>query len=60
MTTNRGSGDVKSYSIEWSGIITRDIGWAEVQANSPDEASEKYLKEHGQFRRVRSVIEINK
>ena len=51
---------MKSYSIEWSGIITRDIGWAEVQANSPDEASEKYLKEHGQFRRVRSVIEINK
>jgi hypothetical protein len=50
---------MKRYSIEWSGIITRDMGWDEVEANSPDEAREKYLKDHGQFRRVRGVIEIN-
>jgi hypothetical protein len=35
---------MKRYSIEWSGIITRDIGWDEVEANSPDEARDKYLK----------------
>lgn len=51
---------MKLYSIEWAGIITRDIGWAEVEAKSPDEAREAYMKEHGQYRRVRGVIEIPK
>jgi len=50
---------LKTYSVEWSGIITRDVGWAEIKANSPDEAREKFLREHGQYRRVRGVIEIS-
>jgi hypothetical protein len=62
MLTNTGIGikimNDKRYSIEWCGIITRDIGWDEVVADSPDEARERYLNEHGNFRKIRSVIEI--
>lgn len=49
---------MKTYSIEWGGIVTRDIGWTEVRANSVDEAREKYLREHGQWRRVRAISEV--
>lgn len=50
---------MKRFSIEWSGIITRDIGWAEVEAPTWEKAKENYLREHGQYRRVRSVLEID-
>lgn len=46
------------YNIEWSGTITRDIGWVDVDASSHAEAIEKFLQEHGRYRRVRSIIEI--
>lgn len=45
------------YSIEWSGTITRDIGWIEVEAENAEAAKSQYLSAHP-FRRVRSVIEV--
>jgi len=45
------------YNIEWSGTITRDLGWAEVEAQTADDAREAYLRAHP-TRRVRSVIEV--
>jgi hypothetical protein len=47
---------LKRYSIEWSGIITRNIGWDEVEANSPDEAREKFLKDHGNAAHAAAVV----
>lgn len=49
---------MKRYSIEWSGTITRDIGWAEVEAETVDAARDMYLREHP-MRRVRAVSEIS-
>jgi hypothetical protein len=50
---------MKSFNIEWSGIFTRDIGWDEVEAETFEAAREAYLREHGQYRRIRGIIEIN-
>lgn len=49
---------MKRYSIRWAGIITRDVGWTEIEARSSDEAREKFLTDHGATRRVRDVFEI--
>ena len=49
---------MKRYSIEWAGTITRDIGWIEVEANSPQESCEKFLAEHGRTKMVRAISEI--
>ena len=48
----------KAYSIEWTGIATREIGWDEIEAETPDEAREKWLRTHGADRRVRAVSEM--
>ena len=48
----------KTYSIEWTGIATRETGWDEVEAETPAEAREKWLRKHGHDRRVRAVSEI--
>ena len=48
----------KRYSIEWTGIATRETGWDEIEADTPDEARERWQKLHGHDRRVRAVSEI--
>lgn len=50
--------DLKLYTIEWHGTITRDIGWQEVRAFSMEEAREKFLREHGQYRRVVGIMKV--
>ena len=49
---------MKRYSIEWSGTITSDIGWVEVEAESIEQAKDGFAHAHGTDRRIRSVVEI--
>ena len=58
MTDKTSPAAPKTYSIEWTGIATREIGWDEIEAQTPAEAREKWLRKHGQDRRVRAVSEI--
>lgn len=51
---------MRTWSVEWSGIITRDIGWDDVRASSMEDAKKTFLLEHGQYRRVRSVILVDR
>lgn len=46
------------YNIEWSELITRDIGWEQIEAPSKEAARNQYVADHG-MRRVCSVIEVN-
>ena len=55
---DKASKPLKTYSIEWTGIATREIGWDEIEAETPDQAREKWLRTHGADRRVRAVSEI--
>lgn len=48
----------KYFKVEWVGIFTRDIGWAEVAAGSVEEAREIYESDHGTTRKVRAVYEL--
>lgn len=43
------------YHIEWSGAITRDIGWVDIEAPNEEAARRQYQMDHP-MRRVRSVI----
>ncbi len=68
MTDKASPAAPKTYSIEWTGIATREdrvdrhrdarVGWDEIEAETPAEAREKWLRKHGPDRRVRAVSEI--
>jgi hypothetical protein len=58
MTDKEPQAAPKTYSIEWTGIATREVGWDEIEAQTPAEAREKWLRKHGPDRRVRAVSEI--
>ena len=58
MTDKTSPAAPRTYSIEWTGIATREIGCDEIEAQTPAEAREKWLRAHGQDRRVRAVSEI--
>jgi hypothetical protein len=49
---------MSSWLVEWSGTITRDYGYADVEAVSPDEARERFEQLHP-YRRVVSVSRQN-
>ena len=55
---------MKRYRIEWtevtaiSDVWTRDAGWTDVEANSPEEARTKFVAEYGHTKRIHAFHEI--
>ena len=49
---------MKEFNIEWKGVITRDIGWENIKADSLEEAKSKFLLKYGQYHKIISVYEI--
>lgn len=50
----------KKFSVEWSGKITRDIGWDQIEAETLAAAQKKWNNAHGGIRRMLSISEIER
>src|SRR5262245_66144594 len=50
---------LRTFSIEWQGTTTREIGgWESIKAYSQEEAHNMFLQQHGQTRRIRGISEV--
>ena len=49
---------MERFSVEWRGLITRDVGWTDIEAHDIADARRIFMKRYGTMRAIIGIKTI--